>query len=105
MVMLFAGFFGWRSYSSYVPSYTASASFTVTVVNPLYAGVKSYNAAAAEQMALTFPSILSTDLLRSKVQEKLGKPSIVLVLSFSNKITIFLPLRSPLSILSWPTTP
>ena len=41
MVMLFAGFFGWRSYSSYVPSYTASASFTVTVVNPLYAGVKS----------------------------------------------------------------
>ena len=76
LVVLFAAVFGWRAYSSYTPSYTASASFTVTVTNPLYAGIKTYNSAAAEQMALTFPSILSTDLLRSKVQEKLGAASL-----------------------------
>ena len=72
LVVLVGAIFGWRDYRSYVPMYKATASFTVTVSNPMYAGAKVYNAAAAEQMVKTFPVILSTDVLRSRVQEKLG---------------------------------
>ena len=72
LVVLAGAFLGWREYKSYVPMYKATASFTVTVRNPMYAGTMVYNAAAAEQMVKTFPVILSTGVLRSRVQEKLG---------------------------------
>ena len=72
LVAVFGAFFGWRAYRSYVPMYRAEASFTVTVANPMYKDVKVYNTATAEQMAKTFPTILSSGVLRSRVQEKLG---------------------------------
>ena len=64
--------FGLHAYRSYTPRYRAEATFTVTVDNPLYSGIKAYNTAAAEQMAKTFPYILSSDVLGSLVKERLG---------------------------------
>ena len=57
---------------SYQPVYEAYASFTVRVANPLYASVSSYNEKTAQVMADTFPSILTSDLLRNRVMEELG---------------------------------
>ena len=57
---------------SYHPVYEAYTSFTVRVANPLYASISSYNEATAQVMADTFPSILTSDLLRNRVMEELG---------------------------------
>ena len=56
-----------RQYVSYSPRYTASASFTVRVANPLYSSVSSYNSKTAEQMAKTFPYILTSGVLQERV--------------------------------------
>lgn len=71
MVILFAALFAWRTYSNYYPTYQASASFIVTVTNPLYNEIKTYNTATAEQMAKTFPTILSSSALLNLVWEDL----------------------------------
>ena len=57
---------------SYSPAYEAHASFTVRVANPLYGSISSYNEKTAQVMAETFPSILTSDLLRRRVMEELG---------------------------------
>lgn len=59
----------WRSYS---PRYQASASFTVKVTNPFYASQQYYNTSVAEQMAETFPYILTSGVLSQQVKETLG---------------------------------
>lgn len=59
----------WRSYS---PRYQASASFTVQVANPFYASQQYYNSSMAEQMAKTFPYILTSGVLSQEVRETLG---------------------------------
>lgn len=61
----------WRSHRSYVPQYQASSTFTVNVSNPLYTNVVSYNSMMAQQMADTFPSILSSGVLQDRVKETL----------------------------------
>ncbi len=58
-------------HSSYSPTYEASASFTVRVSNPLFAEITTYNSAVAEQMAKTFPSVLTSGVLQKKVMDKL----------------------------------
>lgn len=65
-----------RGYRSYTPRYEAYAAFTVRVANPLYASVSSYNAKTAEVMASTFPSILTSGILQSRVMEELGLSSV-----------------------------
>ena len=54
---------------SFTPMYQAYASFTVRVTNPLYGGISSYNERTAQAMADTFPTILTSELLRSRVSE------------------------------------
>lgn len=56
----------------YTPMYQASASFTVRMVNPLYSNQQNYNKSAAEQMAKTFPQILTSGILSEQVKEKLN---------------------------------
>ena len=41
-------FFGYRAQRNYAPRYTASASFSVRVANPLYGGTISYNQSSRE---------------------------------------------------------
>lgn len=56
---------------NYYPIYEANAAFTVRVANPLFGSVSSYNSATAEQMAKTFPYILTGDLLKERVMQYL----------------------------------
>lgn len=61
-----------REYRSYRPMYRASATFTVYVTNPLQSEIRSYNTATAEQMAKTFPYILTSGALTERVMNKLS---------------------------------
>ena len=65
---------GWTGLS-YSPRYQATASFTVYVSNPLQAEIRAYNTATAEQMAKTFPYILTSGALSEVVMQELGIPA------------------------------
>ena len=88
-----------RTWRSYTPRYEASASFTVRVSNPFYATQQHYNASAAEQMAQTFPYILSSSALSQRVTETLGIPYMpsmsVDVLGNTNIITLTVRASDP----------
>lgn len=81
-----------RAHSSYRPMYRASATFTVYVANPLQSEIRSYNTATAEQMAKTFPYILTSGALNERVTSALGigaMPSVsASVLSNTNIFTL-----------------
>ena len=74
LVLVFAIALAGLGYTRYSPIYKASASFTVKVANPLYSGVSSYNSKTAEQMATTFPYILTSGVLQERVKAHLGIP-------------------------------
>lgn len=56
---------------SYQPVYTAFASYAVSS-DSIYAGNKNYEQKVAEQIGVVFPYILTSDVLREKVCEKMG---------------------------------
>ena len=91
--------FVFRAQRSYVPQYTASASFSVKVANPLYGGAAAYNTATAEQMAKTFPYVLTSGVLQERVKLQLGiafMPSVSVKTSpGGNIITIEVTDRDP----------
>lgn len=60
------------SWYRYTPSYTASVTFTVYVKNDAQAEIPAYNKAAAEQMAKTFPYILTSGVLSDLVMADLN---------------------------------
>lgn len=72
LVLLCAGVLCFRAHQTYTPQYRAEASFTVYVTNPLQSGIQNYNSATAEQMAKTFPYILTSSALTDLVREELG---------------------------------
>ena len=72
LAALAGGILGARAWFSYRPQYQATASFTGTVATPLPWDVRTYNAAAAEQMAKTFPYILTSGALSDLVMQDLG---------------------------------
>ena len=72
LVLLCAGVLCFRTHQTYSPQYRAEASFAVYVTNPLQAEIQSYNSATAEQMAKTFPYILTSSALSDLVREELG---------------------------------
>ena len=88
-----------RTWRSYTPRYEASASFTVRVTNPFYATQQHYNASAAEQMAQTFPYILSSSALSQRVTDTLDIPYMpamrVSVLGNTNIITLTVSSGNP----------
>lgn len=72
LIVILVALFCVRTQRNYFPSYQASASFTVQVANPFYAGQQYYNSSMAEQMAKTFPYILTSGVLSQEVRETLG---------------------------------
>lgn len=92
LAVLCAGALCLRAHSSYRPMYRASATFTVYVANPLQSEIRSYNTATAEQMAKTFPYILTSGALSERVMNALGisaMPSVsASVLSSTNIFTL-----------------
>lgn len=81
-----------NAFRKYTPIYEVSASFTVKVINPLYAAANGYNAQTAKQMESTFPYVLSSNVLRERVKTYLGvsylPPVTAEVLSGTNVFTL-----------------
>ena len=72
--LLGAGLFYGRAVKQYVPVYTASATFAISIwENQQSSSAAYYDNAAAEQMATTFPYILTSGVLRRQVEKDLGK--------------------------------
>lgn len=79
-VLIFAvlgsSFFYVRARVSYTPFYTASATFTVNIQDEQQGtgsvGAAFYDNATAQQMATTFPYILTSGVLKRKVAKDLG---------------------------------
>ena len=99
LVVLFGAGVGLYAKTTYSPVYQASASFTVKVADPLYASVSSYNMKTADQMARTFPYILTSGVLQNRVKEELGisyMPSVsVSVMPNSSVITLTVKASDP----------
>lgn len=75
LAVLAGGLLGLRSWRSYTPMYRSEATFTVQLLSNQYdiTGVDSYyDKAAAEQLANTFPYLLSSDLMQQLLQRELG---------------------------------
>ena len=63
-----------RSYVSWQPSYTASATFTITASQDTSTGSYScYDNATAEQMVNTFPYILTSGVLSRRAAAQMGQ--------------------------------
>ena len=92
LMLVLAALMSFQAIRSYRPVYEATASFTVRVSNPFYATQQHYNSSAAEQMAQTFPYILSSSLLSQRVEEAMDIPYMpamsVSVLGNTNIITV-----------------
>ena len=71
LIVLLSGIMGFRAWRSYRPVYTASATFTVYVGSSLQSTTPTYNAAAAQQLANTFPYILTSGVLSEVVKSDL----------------------------------
>ena len=71
-VLLCGAVSGLKTKLNYTPMYKASASFTVHMKNPFYATQQYYNSSMAQQMAKTFPNVLTSGLLGDKVKDRLG---------------------------------
>lgn len=99
LVVLFAALLCLNTRRTYTPQYQASASFTVTLANPLYAEQQYYNTSAAEQMAKTFPYILTSGVLSKQVTDALGiaaMPSVTATaLGSTNIITLTVTAGDP----------
>lgn len=66
----------YRANDSYVPVYTASSTFTISIKKEqsIVSSATYYDNAAAEQMAQTFPYILTSNLLQRTVATDMGEP-------------------------------
>ena len=93
LTLLLAGYMGLRSWRSYVPSYTASATFTVYSTSALQSTSQTYNTATAEQMAKTFPHILTSGVLSQIIREDLGVSDLPTITAEAVDETNFLDLK------------
>lgn len=79
--ILGAGIFYVRARLNYQPQYTASATFTINIQQEQQgmednSSVAFFDNAAAEQMAKTFPYILTSGVLKRKVAEDMGTSAV-----------------------------
>ena len=99
MVAVFSGLLCLQSWRSYRPQYQASATFTVYVANPLQSEIRGYNTATAEQMATTFPYILTSSALKDMVARDLEIPAMppvrASVMDNTNIFTLTVTAREP----------
>ena len=72
MILVLSGLFSVQARRSYSPRYEANTTFTVHVADPLQDKVRGYNTATADQMAKTFPYILTSSALKDVVMRDLG---------------------------------
>ena len=70
--VLGAGLFYYRAKKQYEPVYTASATFAINIWEEQQSIASYYDNAAAQQMASTFPYILTSGVLRRQVEKDLS---------------------------------
>ena len=76
MAILFGGISWYREKSSFVPMYETKAIFTVDsgyTAEDIFGTGAYYDQYAAQQLAATFPQLLSTDMMRDLVVQQLEK--------------------------------
>ena len=80
--VLFGGVMFYKNYSTYVPQYTASATFTVHTQNAVLSGDAGmsaysfyYDRGSASQLASVFPYVLKSEILQKQVCQDLGVDS------------------------------
>lgn len=99
LVAVFSGLLCFRAKRAYTPQYRAYSTFTVSVLDPLQAGVTGYNSATADQMAKTFPYILTSGALKDLVMRDLDIPVLpaikASVMSNTNVFTLEVVARDP----------
>ena len=99
LVVVLSGLLCLQSWRSYRPQYQASATFTVYVANPLQSEIRGYNTATAEQMAKTFPYILTSSALKDMVARDLEVPAMppvsASVMDNTNIFTLTVTAREP----------
>jgi len=89
MVLICGVGMGFLKGRNFTPQYQAYASFTVRVSNPLYGSISSYNERTAQAMKDTFPTILTSDLLRVRVAEHLGSGLSGVSITADSRASIF----------------
>ena len=73
VIALLGGLFSFKSYYYYSPTYSASATFTVSIdSSSIYSSTSYLNTRTASQIVNTFPYILNSGLLQKKVAAELG---------------------------------
>ena len=68
-----------RSYMSWTPRYTASATFTITISQDMSTGSDAYgfyDNSTAEQMVNTFPYILTSGVLSRRAAASMGRTAL-----------------------------
>ena len=82
LAVLLGGVQFYRSYTSFVPAYSVSATFTVHTENAVLTGDNGiaaysfyYDRETADQLATVFPHIISNQILRTRVCNDLGVES------------------------------
>ena len=75
LAVLLSGLLSAYTYVTYVPKYSASATFTVNV-DVAQASSQKYNQATASQLAKTFPNILTSGALKKVICRELGVDAI-----------------------------
>lgn len=70
--LLFGTLFYGKAVLSYTPSYCSEATFTVSVDDSTHNHSFYYNSATAEQLGLTFPHILSSEILQDAMKNDMG---------------------------------
>lgn len=76
LATVFGGVLCFGAKRTYTPQYRAYSTFTVSVLDPLQAGLLGYNSATADQMAKTFPYILTSGALKDLVMRDLDIPAL-----------------------------
>ena len=94
LTLALAGLMGLRAWRNYVPSYTASVTFTVYTTGTLQSNSQTYDTATAEQMAKTFPYILTSGVLSDIIREDLGVTGLPAISAFAVDETNFHTLDS-----------
>ncbi len=80
LALILGGLWYLRAKSSYVPMYASEATFTIEVSNSSSSDVSGtsayYDKATAEQLGKTFPYLIQSDLLYSKICRVMGVSSL-----------------------------
>ena len=94
LAVILSGVFYYKAYRSYVPMYTASATFTINSdTSSIYSSRSYLNERTATQIVKTFTYILNSGILQKKVAADLGTETVpgsikTEILGSTNMITI-----------------